>query len=71
MKIGNFLFNWMAADKDHLHCWIDARAFGRWYVLIWYRGMRPYMYVSDDATPPCEDNNGRWIFGRATGVSCG
>lgn len=70
MKIGNTIINWMASDSPHVRAWIDARIRGRWYVLLWYVGHPPYMYSSNDATPPCGDNDGRWIFGRSTGVRC-
>lgn len=55
--------------KHHMWIWIDFRAFRFWYVLIWTRGRgsRPYLYRSTDATPPCERNFGRWIFGRKYG----
>ena len=61
-------FNWMASGNPYLWAWWDMQIGRFWYVLIWQKGRAPYCYRSTDATPPDDDNEGRWLFGRRIGV---
>jgi len=68
MRAGEgFTVNYMSAGNDSLWLWLDIKVLRFWYVLMWRKGLWPYLYRSTDATPPCDENGGRWIFGRATG----
>jgi hypothetical protein len=60
-------FRWMGASNPAIRVWIDARIGVWWYVLLWRKGQRPYCYRSRDATPPRNQSEGRWLFGRAVG----
>lgn len=60
--------NYMSRNNSSLWLWLDVRVGRFWYVLLWRKGQRPYCYRSTDATPPADDNDGRWLFGRRVGV---
>jgi hypothetical protein len=71
MRLGkDFVVNYMSRHNDALWLWLDVK-FGRfWYVFMWHKGQRPYMYRSTDATPPDYghgENKGRWFFVRSVG----
>ena len=71
MRFGeNFAVNYMSRNNDVLWLWLDVKLGRFWYVLMWRKDQRPYLYRSTDATPPdreCGKNEGRWFFGRAVG----
>jgi hypothetical protein len=64
VKIGSIDIRRMGKHNQALHFWFDVYFRGQWYVISWRKKSRPYCYASEDATPPCADNNGRWLFGR-------
>ena len=64
----SFAVNYMSGDNDSLWLWLDIKLGRFWYVFIWRKGLRPYLYRSTDATQPADDNEGRWFFGRKAGV---
>lgn len=43
--------------------WFDIQIGRFWYVLMWVKGGKPLAYRSTDATPPMDDNDGKWFFG--------
>lgn len=71
MRIGNwFTWNYMSRANDALWLWLDVKLGRFWYVFVWRKDARPYLYRSTDATPPDREyarNEGRWYFGRAVG----
>jgi hypothetical protein len=68
MRFGeNLAINNMGRSNGAIRLWLDLKLGRYWYVFIWRKGSRPYCYRSLDATPPCEDNAGRWIIGRRYG----
>lgn len=68
MTIGSLTINRMDKGNQSLWLWLDIHWKRRWIVFSWRKGRRPYCYASNDATPPASDNDGRWIFGRASGL---
>ena len=71
MRVGeNFAVNYMSRNNDALWLWLDVKLGRFWYVFMWRKGQRPYLYRSTDATPPDREfgrNEGRWFFGRRVG----
>lgn len=71
MRLGeNFAVNYMSRNNDALWLWLDVQLGKWWYVFMWRKDQRPYMYRSTDATPPDREyarNEGRWFFGRHVG----
>ena len=71
MRFGeNFAVNYMSRNNDVLWLWLDVKLGRFWYVLMWRKDQRPYLYRSTDATPPDREygkNEGCWFFGRAVG----
>lgn len=63
---GQFNIINMGKHNQAIKLWLDIRIFNTWYVFMWRKNNKPYMYYSNDATPPCERNFGGWIFGRNT-----
>ena len=71
MRVGeSFAVNYMSRNNDALCLWLDVKLGRFWYVFMWHKGQRPYLYRSTDATPPDREygkNDGRWFFGRSVG----
>ena len=73
MRVGeNFAVNYMSRNNNNnaLWLWLDVKLGRFWYVFMWRKGQRPYLYRSADATPPDREfarNEGRWFFGRHVG----
>jgi len=71
MRLGDaFAVNYMSRNNDALWLWLDVKLGRFWYVFMWHKGQRPYLYRSTDATPPDREygrNEGRWFFGRHVG----
>lgn len=64
----NVRIYWMSSGNTKYFAWIDAKLGRYWYVFQWIRGSGMFLYRSTDATPPANDNDGRWIFGRRVGA---
>ena len=65
-----FAVNYMSRNNEALWLWLDVKLGRFWYVFMWRKGQRPYLYRSTDATPPDREygkNDGRWFFGRSVG----
>lgn len=71
MRFGDaFAVNYMSRNNEALWLWLDVKLGRFWYVFMWRKGQRPYLYRSADATPPDREygkNDGRWFFGRSVG----
>ena len=53
MRFGDaFAVNYMSRNNDALWLWLDVKLGRFWYVFMWHKGQRPYLYRSTDATPP-------------------
>jgi hypothetical protein len=66
----NLVVNYMSRRNDALWLWLDVKIGRFWYVFMWRKDQRPYLYRSTDATPPDREyarNEGRWFFGRNVG----
>ena len=55
-----FEFHRMDKNNSSLWVWFDVRINDRYFVFRWRKGLRPYLYSSQDATP----TNAKCYFGR-------
>ena len=54
--------HWMNGPRNWV--WIDFKGLKSWYVFIWRKGNTPFLYRSNDATPPTKNNKGKMIIGK-------